>query len=419
MEIPSHWFKPRGYLHFDPRLNYKKALALVSNPESVAQHSFYPFLHQEMTAKKIKKNEIGDFDVYIKSRHILYSSHADSHIYAYYTALLSSHYEQKLKEYGISDCVLAFRPLGKTNIDFANDAFLEIKHKKRCSAVALDASKFFDTLDHEHLKKAWANIIGETRLPADHFAVFKSITKFATCYKKEVYSEFDISPKNPWYKRTRICSIKEFREIVRKREFIYVNLSNYGIPQGAPISALLSNIYMLEFDKVMNTLAKECGGSYRRYCDDMLFIVNRRCEERVQSEAYLELQKLKVSLNQDKTEVRKFWRYGGAQKSNKPLQYLGFTFDGQRILLRSSGLAKFSRKMTKALYLTRNAMDSSTSLDTPIRLKKKRLYEQYSHLGYQNYIRYGLKAAKKMQSKAIKRQLKPLWKRLNNKLDKI
>ena len=42
----------------------------------------------------------------------------------------------------------------------------------------------------------------------------------------------------------------------------------YGIPQGSPMSAILSNIYMLDFDKYCCELANNFGGIYRRYCDD-------------------------------------------------------------------------------------------------------------------------------------------------------
>ena len=42
--------------------------------------------------------------------------------------------------------------LGKNNIEFANNAFEEIKRRKHCVAIALDISGFFDNLDHQRLK---------------------------------------------------------------------------------------------------------------------------------------------------------------------------------------------------------------------------------------------------------------------------
>lgn len=413
------WFKNRNYIHFDPQIGVKKARRLVEEPISVANHSFYPFLHHQIVSKKLQRKGNGKFELTHKKRPILYAAHSDSQIYSYYAQLLSDEYEKVLKARDLSDCVLAFRSLGKSNIEFAHDAFMNIKKKGRCVAVALDASNFFDTLDHEYMKHAWCDLFNETSLPPDHYAVYKSLTKFAVCDRKQIYKKFDISPNNPWHERIRICDAKSFRQTVRGNGLIKINRNSCGIPQGSPISALLSNIYMLEFDSQMQALAKSCGGSYRRYCDDMLFIVNRGFETKIQSTVEFMLQDIKVSINVKKTEIRKFWRYGGIQKADKPLQYLGFTYDGQRILLRSAALAKFSGRMTKAIRLVSQTIESAKSSGKIVKLKKKKLYERYSHLGHKNFIRYGLKAANTMQSKAIKRQLKPLWNKLNNKMNEI
>ena len=75
--------------------------------------------------------------------------------------------------YGLSDNVLAFRSLGKSNIEFAHEAFLSINDFGECGVVALDLSKFFDKLDHAILKDQWANLLGEKKLSPDHFNVFK------------------------------------------------------------------------------------------------------------------------------------------------------------------------------------------------------------------------------------------------------
>ena len=84
-------------------------------------------------------------------------------------------------------------------------------------------------------------------------------------------------PKNNarYTKKTRkqIRSFVDFRDKVRKNALIISNKANFGIPQGSPISALLSNIYMLNFDIEMKDYVATLGGEYFRYCDDMLFIV--------------------------------------------------------------------------------------------------------------------------------------------------
>lgn len=415
----SAWYKRRGYLHFDAPIGVARASKLVKNPKAVSKYAFYPLLRYDVISKKVKRTTRGKLELESKPRPISYAAHADSQIYSYYAHQLSESYEKKLASLELSECVLAFRKLGKSNIEFARDAFTEISNMGRCSAVAIDISKFFDTLNHQHLRKSWCDVLGTDKLPKDHYAVFKSLTKFSFCNRDVIYKALQISPNNPWNGRQRICEVTEFRKRVRESGLITTNKDPFGIPQGTPISALLSNIYMTGFDQQMHTLAKECGGSYRRYCDDMLFIVKRGFEKRVESQADCELKKLGVAINPKKTEVRQFWRYGGIQKGNLPLQYLGFTFDGQRILLRSAALAKFSGRMNKAIRLVSRTLESQLDEGKDVRLRKKKLYERYSHLGNRNFVRYGLRASNKMQSKAIKRQLKPLWGKLNKKLNEF
>lgn len=110
----------------------------------------------------IKTREI---TISAKKRPIAYASHVDSHIYAFYANILSKKYEAQLKSLNLSESVLAFRELGKSNIDFAYEAFEQIRSMGECSAIALDFSKFFDRLDHSTLKVCWANLLEEERLP--------------------------------------------------------------------------------------------------------------------------------------------------------------------------------------------------------------------------------------------------------------
>src|SRR5690606_24117177 len=114
-----------------------------------------------------------------KVRPIAFASHVDSHIYSYYAQLLYNRYEQKIEEFGIGNSILAFRKLGKSNIDFALDAFKDIQKRGNCTAIAFDISGFFDNLDHEILKRIWCSLFDFNRMPDDHFSVFKSITKFS------------------------------------------------------------------------------------------------------------------------------------------------------------------------------------------------------------------------------------------------
>lgn len=422
------WFRPRNYLHFDHPIGkstgaLKAVEKIVSNPQAISKHSFYPFIKYTLSSSKVTKDSSGKLIQKPKNRPISYASHMDSQIYGYYSHILSQHYETHVKESGIHSSVLAFRKLGKSNIDFAFEAFEAIKSIGNCDAIAFDISGFFDNLDHDVLKTMWSKVIGNKKLPDDHYAVYRSLTRFSTTNKDDLYKAFGISLHNPITKNQRICSPEEFRNKVRKNNLIKVNDQSKGIPQGSPISALLSNIYMLEFDQNITEIINEVGGKYYRYCDDMLFIVPYEFTGGIEAQVKTELTQLKIELNNDKTEKRRFKENKGNVFSFKPLQYLGFTFNGEKILLRSASLARYSERMKRGVALAKATKYKRNELRIKSgrprrRLFKNKLYERYSHLGNRNFIRYGIRAADKMNAKSIKRQLKPLWKRLHDEINK-
>lgn len=419
------WYRPRNYLHFDLPITDEDCVEkIVTNPNFVKSHSFYPLIAYKVISEKIKKDPANNSIVKkIKERPISYAAHLDSHIYSYYAFKLSSSYEAQLLTKDIGDCVLAFRELGKSNIDFALDAFNEIRKMENCTAIALDISGFFDNIDHKILKKSWSNIVGEPFLPKDHYAVFKSLTKYSSVSKTELYSALNISKNNPKNGRRRVCEPIDFRNQVRLAGLIKTNDKPYGIPQGSPISALLSNIYMLNFDVFAKKLALDCGGKYFRYCDDMLFIVPNQYKDVVHDNVCENIKSLEIQINNDKTEIRDFYMKSGMQLSSKPLQYLGFTYDGRNILIRSAALARFSDKMKRGVRLAKLTMYKRNDARaergvSPKSLYRRKIYMRYSHLGRCNFIRYGVRASEIMQSPAIKRQLKPLWGRLIKEIEK-
>lgn len=421
----ERWYKQRRYLHLDAPISYQKARDLVTNPEVVARHAFLPLINYEITSSKISLQSDGKLESgKTKIRSISYASHADAQIYSFYSHLLSESYEAEIARCDLDDSILAFRSLNKSNIDFANDAFEEIKRRGECAVIALDISGFFDNLDHAYLKSSWANLLGEPRLPEDHFAVYQSLTRFSKVSRDQVYSKFGVSRNNPKQGgRYRICSAREFRDRIRQGGLISVNKNNYGIPQGTPISALLSNIYMLKFDSDVKAAVDEMGGSYYRYCDDMLFIVPSEFQDEVEGFAASEISKLKLRINREKTEIRNFFFRRSMLTCDKPLQYLGFTFDGQRKLIRSAAFARFSNRMKRGVRLAKQTKNRQNKIElrrgapsSPI--FKKKLYSRYSYRGSRNFVTYGHRAATTMKSKAIKKQLKPLWGRLQDEIDK-
>lgn len=419
------WFKPRHYLHFDIPVSKKAAEEYILNPENVKKHAFYPFLNFTVVSPKYKRHPSTGLMTkdHPKKRPISYAAHLDSQIYSYYSYVLKEKYEELLNWHGLGSNIIAFRTLRESNIDFAKRAFDIIKGFGECDVYGLDVSKFFDTMDHQHLKKMWEKVMGVEKLPDDHYAVYKAITTYSIVQKEALFEKLNISEHNPKNGRIRICSIEDFRNIVRKSKLISQK-AKVGIPQGSPMSAILSNMYMLSFDLSIKNLTDEFGGHYFRYFDDILIIVPPGTAD-VESFAIGEIEKIKLSIQTAKSLKPKF-RYtdDGILKCDKDLQYLGFMFDGVSPWLRPASLAKYSSKVNKGLKLAKWTMVKANGKreqrgEPQKDLFKKLIYKRYSYLGRRNFITYGLKSAKAMESSRIKKQLKPLWKRLQRKIDSL
>ena len=269
------WYKNRDYKHFDYQLCEKKAAKIVLNKNDVAKHSFYPFLSYDQITRRHKRIGKDGQCKEPKSRPIKLAAHADSHIYAYYASLLNCKYEDYILQNDIDECVLAYRKGKGDNIEMALNAVKEIHKRKDCTVIALDLKGFFDSIDHQVLFKNWCKVIGDDKLPQDHYSVYKSITKYSYICTKCCANVLGVCIKRnrPQWTGKRICSPQDFRTKIRANHLIKVNRNSYGIPQGSPISATLSNIYLIEFDKIVNIHIKQFGGIYRRYCDDILLIL--------------------------------------------------------------------------------------------------------------------------------------------------
>ncbi|KJG00066.1 antiviral reverse transcriptase Drt2 [Photobacterium angustum] len=427
MIIPSKdWYRARTYLHFDLPISVNKASKTVYNPDLVSKHAFYPLINYTLEINKVSKDPISQAVIKLppKPRPISFPGHLDSHIYAYYSKVLNREYEDKLRFNGLHNSILAFRTLGKSNIDFALDAFNEIKKHGECCAIALDITKFFENIDHEILKREWCNLLKVERLPKDHFNVYQSITKYSVVEKEALYKLLGISLNYKDSARRRICEPIDFRQKVRKNKLIKVHKHSYGIPQGTPLSAMLSNLYMFDFDLAMTTFVESYHGRYYRYCDDMLFIVPIEAKAITEQFAMEQIKSLNLSVNPNKTEVRTFYFNGGKLQTDKHLQYLGFMFDGDNIFIRSSSLARYSERMRRGVRLAKKTMVKYNNIrlanSQPERpLFKRKLYSRYTHLGRRNFITYGIRAANKMDSDSIRKQLKPLLKRFKDEVNKI
>jgi hypothetical protein len=315
--------------------------------------------------------------------------------------------------------VTAFRPnSGKCNIQ----VFDWIRTQPSCVALAFDIASFFDNLDHALLKRQWAAVLDVSKLPPDHYAVFKSLTRFATADRDAVLKALGISKHNTRKgRRRRLCSAEEFCTKIRGGGLVEVNPNHFGIPQGSPMSAALSNIYMSDFDMAVQGKVRQVGGLYRRYCDDMLCIVPPAAEEEVEKFVMDEIQKVNLEIQPEKTMKHRFDRRGSRSAADKELQYLEFLFDGDRVLLRNAGISRFYANMragVRLAALTKKKADKKLSRQEAAKnpLRRKKLNIRYSYIGGRNFPAYAFRAASEFWDPRIKKQIRRHWRKLNKRI---
>jgi group II intron reverse transcriptase/maturase len=194
-----------------------------------------------------------------------------------------------------SNSSYGFRPV--VGAEDAVEAMRSYYEKGYTHAVDIDLAKYFDTVNHDLLIKAVREELKDER-------VISLIKKFL---KSGVMDKQLVSP------------------------------TIEGVPQGGPLSPLLSNIYLNKLDKVLEMR----GHKFVRYADDCnIYVKSQRAAERVMknTRSFLE-SKLKLKINEEKSKV------GSPLK----LKFLGFSLwkskDKTVIRVHQKSVQTFKKKV--------------------------------------------------------------------------
>ena len=196
-------------------------------------------------------------------------------------------------------------------VDYANEGYRY--------TVDLDLEKYFDTVNHSRLIQILSQTIKDGR-------VISLIHK---------------------YLNAGVVVKHKFEETTK------------GVPQGGPLSPLLSNVYLNELDKEM----ERRGNRYVRYADDCVILFkSKRSAMRVKETVrrYLE-EKLFVKVNQEKTKVAYI----------TDIKFLGFGFyieksGNVRITVHKKAREKMKRRIKE--ITKRNRPVSSKQLGQELKL---------------------------------------------------
>lgn len=445
----------------------------IINPQKIAQHPFMPLIRREVVSHPYRKNpETGKKERKNKKRELTYASHLESQIFSYYAYKLQEKYEQFVEQNDLNDVAVAYRKIkslkggNKCNIHIAGDVFQYIKEQlqvnDKVAVITFDIKGFFDNLDHTYLKRAWKKIMGYVDMPEDEYAVFKHTTKYSFVKEERM---FELFRNQIWcescdkYVKKRVprieylhskkaiayCERKDI-EIIRQSGFIQRNTQNKGIPQGLPISAVLANIYMAEFDVEANTVIQKAGGIYKRYSDDIIVVCPIAESKRIRDYIIDYINNVKLEIQINKTNLFEITNDHGkvicnheTQGTKQKIEYLGFSFDGEHILIKSSGLSKYFYKMWRskrrhkrwAISIHNNTngivfehsfykrYTLAGSVRHHIRHKKGKMFIKTRKKSYGNYLTYVCKASNVLGEPSIKRQLRKNLSRVRKSIAEI
>lgn len=395
VDFVKHHNDTKPYAHFDLRvsLSMPSIRKYVMDRAKVVTHSFYPFIHFE------KKNSRYGKKGPKKPRELYYCSHLDRCVYQRYAFLLNYQYNIWACENNIDDVAIAYRDnLGKNNIDFAKDAFDAIRSFPQCFILVGDFTNFFDNLEHQYLKKMMCEVLGVERLPQDYFSVFKNITRFSSWDWKDIVKAAgeniaEIGVRKKINSKETVLTKEQFQ---KNKKDIKKNISGVGVPQGSPISAVLSNIYMIKFDKDIKRYVTSKGGIYMRYSDDFIIVLPYERDAEIADFtsyifSYVESMKGLIDLQKEKTSCYTYKDeviYEGDQPSS--INYLGFLFDGKNIRIRPRAITKYYYRMRRKAHTI--GLSNWTS-SKGRRISAKELYSIYSRNDEkQTFIDYARKA---------------------------
>jgi group II intron reverse transcriptase/maturase len=169
--------------------------------------------------------------------------------------------------------------------------------------VDLDLEKFFDKVNHDYLMNELSKKIGDKR-------VLKLIHKYL---RAGIWDQGVLKP------------------------------SKEGVPQGGPLSPLLSNIVLDKLDKELEAR----GHRFIRYADDCsIYVKSKRAGERVMASISKYIEKeLKLKVNEDKSVVTRPWRTKllGFRFYHKKGEK-GITVDRKSIMAYKAKIRAFTRR---------------------------------------------------------------------------
>ncbi|MFC6202668.1 reverse transcriptase/maturase family protein [Lactiplantibacillus nangangensis] len=361
----------KKYRHFDTIPSEQNARNFISDtvldPKKVKRYRFFPFIVYSQERVRYHRTK-GSLRAHAghKVRPISLVAHHDALIYVKYAEKLNSCYENYLNVNNISKVPTAYRKtLHHSNIEAAKEVFDFVVDTHGCWIIKGDFKGFFDNLRHRILKNNLCKVLSKNQLDPDWRSVFESITRYRWVDSFNLTNALKRVRINRGKTASYINNRSEFPKLISKGKLKVKGPNQIGIPQGTPISAVLANTYMIDFDKELSQIVTYLNGLYRRYSDDFVIVIpkSRLSEDKLNDFIHevmvLSQQLTSLKIEQHKTKAFNFadnkitlHRLSGVQDSKMVwFDYLGFVFNGATVRMRERGVYKFHYKSKRAINL--------------------------------------------------------------------
>jgi RNA-directed DNA polymerase len=348
----------------------------------------------------------------IKERDIMHASHRDACILSKYSAELSTALDSYYCGNGLNDAVIAYRSLGKSNYHFAAIAQEFVHQHQVVEAMCFDVTGFFDNMEHRRLKQRLKWILGVDELPVDWHRVFRAVTRHSSVKRDDL--------KNHPVFAQRLTRRGAERPLATMRELnaagipIQTNLSGVGVPQGTPISATLSNLYLADFDKKMKALADMRGALYQRYSDDILVICLPQHADELADAVANGLNDEALQLQHAKTNRKTL-----SSTVRSDFQYLGYQLSLAKALIRPGSLSRQWRTLKRSMRRSKKKAEKLAACGQKDRIFTKKLRQRFTHVGIRNFLDYANRSSSELDSAAIRQQVKHLRKFATKRLAQV
>ncbi|MEW6419016.1 MAG: CRISPR-associated endonuclease Cas1 [Nitrospirota bacterium] len=231
-------------------------------------------------------------------------------------------------------CSFAYRK--GLSVQKAVQKIIELRDKGYIWVVDADITLFFDEIDHEIL-------IGELKKHVDDEKVINLI---------RIWLKVDVMYKG---ERTRLTK---------------------GVPQGSPISPLLSNLYLDTFDEAL----MEAKQKHVRFADDFVIL----CKDKPDAEDALELTEdvlkmLKLNLNPEKTRLTHF-NYGFKFLGVEFIRTMAF----KPVYEEKTEIEKETLPVTQAI-VTPSKVEEKRRLDVPDTLMAQAFRKAIDEAGQEDF----------------------------------